>query len=66
VRRVEPQLAKAIASVRRTVPLSVVNTVSITSVPGEYPRVTENASAGRIDQWPAAGSRIRAKTAGLS
>ena len=40
--------------------------VSSTSVPGRYRRSVVNGSAGRIDQCPASGSRIRENRAGLS
>jgi hypothetical protein len=43
-----------------------VNVVSMMSVPGTYRRSLENSAAGRIDQWPASGSRIAPKTAGES
>src|SRR3954453_19724057 len=40
--------------------------VSITSVPGTYRRSTVYSPAGRIDQWPPSGSRMRAKIASES
>ena len=43
-----------------------MNVVSTTSVPGRYRRSVVNDSTGRIDQCPASGSSIRAKSAGLS
>ena len=58
--------AKAIASRSLTLPVSVVKLVSITSVPGRYRRSLLYAPTGRIDQWPASGSRRREKTASLS
>ncbi len=56
----------AMASVSRTTPEPVVNVVSTTSVPRRSARSLVNAPVGRIDQWPAAGSRMRANTASLS
>ena len=53
-------------SISRTVPVPVVNAVSIASEPGRYRRSASNAPAGRIDQCPASGSSSRAKSAPLS
>src|SRR5690349_1784245 len=58
--------ANAIASVTRTLPPSVVNTVSRTSVPGRYRRSLRNGAVGASVQCPASASRIRENTAGLS
>jgi hypothetical protein len=46
----------------------LVNVVSSTIEPSRYRRVESNGvpSAGRIDQWPAASSRMRPKTDGES
>src|SRR4051795_8945404 len=54
------------ASRTRTTPVAVVKVVSITSVPGTYRRSTAYSPAGRIDQWPPSGSRMRAKVASES
>ncbi len=58
--------AAAMTSISRTVPVPVVNAVSIASEPGRYRRSTSNAPVGRIDQCPASGSSSRAKSAPLS
>lgn len=47
-------------------PDSVVMRVSIARVPLRYWRSVANDVVGLIDQCPAPGSRMRAKTAGLS
>ena len=58
----------AIASVIVTEPWAVVNVVSSSRVSSTYRRVVSNGhlSAGVIDQCPAASSRIRPNTDGLS
>src|SRR3954468_11005603 len=54
------------ASRMRTTPVGVVNVVSITSEPATYRRSTVYSPAGRIDQCPPSGSRMRAKIASES
>src|SRR3954454_18341690 len=54
------------ASRTRTTPAAVVKVVSITSVPGTYRRSTVYSPAGRMDQCPPSGSRMRAKIASES